>query len=457
MKPHRKTMSFMGYVVQGLLLEMKAWRVLVRNEWPLVVMFVVGLVILVNQVKPFPPSEISILVGQQGSSYEALANRFADYFKEHGIKLNALYTEGTQDNLKSLIAQPNINIALTLAGSTEKGAYPELMTLGSVQYEPLWLFYTGPVYKGDDPFAHFSAGRVAIGAPGSGTQHLLREMLKLRGITLEQQKNFREFSHRQAAQALLDGELDAMVIVDGFTSPTIQHLLAAEGVHIYSFALAPAYIKQLPYLDVVTIPRGSLNLEQIYPPEDVKMVSSSLTLLIDQGLHPALQLLFLMAADKFGDARDQFFARPDEFPAYKDQALPLSPVAKQYFDEGPPVSLRYVPFWAASFLNRMWLLVLGVVAVGYPLFRLTPNYRHTNSRIQIASAYEDVRKLEQAARTATRQDQIDHIMSELTNLETEIDEIPVPTDTMSHYYSLWSALNIVQKYTKDRSETLSGS
>lgn len=447
----------MGYAARGLLMELKAWRVLIRNEWPLVLMFVAGLVILLSQIRPFPPTQLSILVGQQGSSHEILAQRFVDFFKDHGVKLDVLYTDGTQDNLKSLIEHPDINIALTLAGSVEKGTYPELMTLGSVQYEPLWLFYTGPIYKGDDPFAHFSAKRIAIGAPGSGTQHLLREMLKIRGITLEQQKNFQEWPHRQAAQALLDGEIDAMVIVDGFTSPTIRHLLAAENVHIYNFALAPAYIKKMPFLDVVTIPRGSLNLEQVYPPEDIRMVSSSLTLLIDQKLHPALQLLFLMAADKFGDARDQFFARPDEFPAYRDQAVPLSPVAKQYFDQGPPISLRYVPFWVASFLNRIWLLVLAVLAIGYPLFRLTPNYRHTNSRLEIASAYEDVRTLEQAARNATTHTQIEHILSALKELETEIDAIPVPTDSMSTYYSLWGALNIVHKYAKDRFEILTKS
>ena len=161
-----------------------------------------------------------------------------------------------------------------------------------------------------------------------------------------------------------------------------------------------------------------------------------------------------MAADNYGDARDQFFARPDEFPSYKDQSLPLSPVAKTYFEEGPPKGLRFAPFWMASFVDRVWLLIIGLLAVGYPLYRLMPNYRHMQSRVELAGAYEDLHAVEQSAREARTIAEIDEALEAVRELEKDMEQIAVPEENMRDYYGYWTAINHVLRLINEKRTVL---
>ncbi len=448
--PQKKVKSVVAFNTVGFLKEMQTWRALARNEWPLLLLLALGIMALINYTRPLPPREVSMAVGQAGSAHMMIANYYAQFFADRGVELKIVRTDGTGQNLMAIAEHPDIKAGLVVGGAIKKGQYPQLMSLGSIEYEPLWLFYRGAVYDQDDVFQHFSTQRIAIGTGGTATQRILREILELRGIPIETQSNFLVWPHQQAANALINGEIDAMALVDGFESPTIQRLLNTPDIHLYSFKLAPAYIKKIPYLDSVVVPRGSLNVAEVRPPEDVRMVASSLTVVVDKDLHPALQLLFLMAADQFGDSRTQFFARPDEFPSYKDQSLPLSPIAKTYFDEGPPKALRFAPFWMASFVDRMWLLLVGLLAVGYPLYRLLPNYRHMQSRVELAGNYEELRNIERSARAARTVRDIDIALTALRQLEQDMDNIAVPEENMREYYGYWTAINHVLRLINER-------
>ena len=450
MQHHKRIKSVFAFTTVGLLKEMRTWHALARNEWPLLLLLALGIVALVNYTRPLPPRTVTMAVGQAGSAHMLIANYYAQFFADRGVELRIVQTEGTGQNLKTIIENPDVKAGLIVGGAIKKGQYPQLMSLGSIEYEPLWLFYRGPVYDKDDVFQHFSTQKIAIGTGGTATQRILREILALRGIPVDAQANFLVWPHQKAADALIAGEIDAMAVVDGFNSPTIQRLLNTPDIRLYSFKLAPAYIKKLPFLDSVVIPRGSLNVAEVRPPEDVRMVASSLTIVADKDLHPALQLLFLMAADQYGDSREQFFARPDEFPSYKDQSLPLSPIAKSYFDEGPPKGLRFAPFWMASFVDRIWLLILGLLAVGYPLYRLLPNYRHMQSRVELAGNYEELRDIEQSARIARTLGEIDTALADLRQLEKDMDKVTVPEENMRDYYGYWTAINHVLRLISEK-------
>lgn len=447
---HLNKKSFIRYSMDAFKLEIASWKELFKNEWPLALVFIGLVAALIIYAKPYPPKEVKIAAGQVDSSFNIMANRYAKYFKKHGIDLNIVETIGSQDNLTKLIHKNDIQSALLLAGTIKKKEFPKIISLGSVQQVPLWLFYRGTLYEGDDPFVHFSQKKVSVGAPGSGTLALLKELMTLHKPLIENPKNLHYLTHATAADELLKGDLDAMFIADGLDSPIVQRLLKAPDIHVYNFSMAPAYEKKLPYLDMVTIPRGSLNLESIFPKSNIKMVSSSMVLLVEEDLHPAIQLLFMMASDEFGDARDQFFARPDEFPSYRDHSVPLSPIAKHYFESGTPIAARFLPFWVASFIDRMWLLLLAIVTVAFPLFKMLPNYRLTRVRIELSTAYENLRQIESQMLRAQNKEEFEENLAELNALEEAISELIIPPNHLNQYYSLWSAVNIVRKNTVDR-------
>lgn len=446
--------SFLRYALEGINQELTSWKNLVRYEWPLVLLLTTLLTVLFIYAKPLPPKEVKIAAGQVDTSFYLMAKRYAEFFEKHGVKLKLIQTDGSQENLNKLIEENDIQSALLLAGTIQKKEFPQVVSLGSVQQIPLWLFYRGKVYDGDDPFAHFAEEKISIGGPGSGTQRILKELLTLHAPLLNQPKQVLQLAHVEGADALIKGEIEAIATADGYTSPTIQRLLKTPDLHIYNFSLADAYVKKMPYLDVVTIPRGALNIETIYPRSDIKMVSSSMTLLVEKDLHPAIQLLFMMASDEFGDARDQFFARPDEFPSYKDHAVPLSPIAKNYFADGPSIFSRFLPFWVTSFLDRMWLLLLAILTVAFPIFKMLPNYRLTRARIQLSTAYEDLRLIETLLKATQSQSELDDVMVDLDALEAAMNQLTIPASNLNKYYSLCSAVNLVRKNAIDRFKQL---
>jgi hypothetical protein len=282
---------------------------------------------------------------------------------------------------------------------------------------------------------------------------LLMKIIALRGVNLSDRRDhFLSLTHAEAAARLIKGDVDAMFVVDGIDSPIVQKLLSTPGIHLFNFGLVPAYTKQMPVLDMVTIPRGSLNLQTIYPKEDIHMIASTTTLLVLEDTHPAIQLLFLMAADHISNDRNQFFAKPEFFPVYLDHSVPLSPVAKRFYDNGPPVLAQLLPLWLASFVDRMWLLVLGTLAVAYPLYRAVLGYRRFRSELLITGAYEELMELEAAIRQADAQERLGALLTELDQLEIEVSSTGISTDNMSSLYSLKSALNLVREQAVARWE-----
>lgn len=449
-----KKKSFYRHVRDELHQELTAWYVLIRTEWVLILVLLGALFALATYAKPFPPREVTLIVGQKGGSFDYLGRHFTSFFKAHGVELKTFYTDGAQQSLEEMVRQPDMQAAFILGGSAKPSEIRDIVSLGSIEYEPLWFFYRGPEYRSDDVFEYFSKLRLNIGSPGSGTQRIVREIVKLRDGFLDNKNTF-EFSNAVATDKLISGELDAAIMVEGFTSPNVQRLLVDPEIRLFDFTLAAALVKQLPYMDDVTIPRGSLNFKTIYPPKDIRMVATTMTLIVEKDLHPSIQLLFLMAADTLGDARDQFFAKPDQFPSYIDHSVPLSPVAKEFFRFGSPYGLKFFPFWVVSFFERMWLLLVAIVAVGYPLYRLLPNYRNIHSKIEITAAYQNIREAEDNVRAAKSAEDLQSLILTLKQIEHDLTEMWIPIDNLSSYYSLISALNSVQKLAKDRSETLS--
>ena len=443
--------SFGRYLKEGLREEAYAWYSLIRENLAWFLLLLCGVAVLLAVARPLPPAKVYLAAGQPGSSYWLLAEKLASYFAQHGVALEIVPTEGSNTSLQELVDKnSDVTTALLLGGSAKKGDFPQLVSLGSLQYSPLWLFYRGPEFKGDDAIRHFSERRIAIGLPGSGTQNILKKVLELRGVTLKQGENFLELPHAEAANRLVDGSIDAMCIVDSMDSPIIQKLLASPEVRIFSFGLVPAYVKQLPFLDVVTIPRGSLDLKTIYPEQDIHMVASTMMLLVEKDTHPAIQLMFLLAANQVRDDRDQFFAKPEFFPAYVDHSIPLSPVAKRFYEHGPPVLLPWLPIWLANFVDRMWLSILAAIAIGYPLLRTAPSYRRFRSSLLIGSAYEELKRIEDDLSRADDTEGLDDLSNRLSQLESEISATWIASDNMGSYYSLKSALNLVVAKTAAR-------
>lgn len=439
--------------------ELDSWRLFLRKEWHWLVIALVGILVLVTWVKPLPPSQVFLAVGAEHSALARLGERYIPPFEEAGIELELVLTEPAE--VLDAQSQANIDAAFVIGGMVNETLTSGMVSLGSVEYAPLWVFYRGEIEPGKDFFDAFAAGlhtntstnshthiqaRISaqpsrIGLAGPASRAIIGQMARLRGIELSAATGFDPVSNRLVVDRFLEGELDVVVIVDGYDSHHISRLIAANDAKLFDMSFAAAYQRHLPYLEIVTVPRGALSLEALTPQTDVNLLASTVSLLVHARLHAAAQQLFLTVTDEFDQMTEPFFARPGFFPAYLDPEVPLSTVAKRFYSEGGlPLSQR-LPYWLASLIDRLWLLVLGLLAVIYPLFRLVPRYRVLRSEMQISDAYKVMRAIDAASNDAQTCEQLERLRADLNQLEKRLQGFWISSESMRWYYTLRNTLN----------------
>ena len=432
-----------------------AWSHVFRNEWLSILSVIVGIVLLVFFWEPIPPKVVGIAVGREGTSDGQYGEKLVAFFAENGVKLNITYTEGGKQPISVMNQEKSIQSALVLGGLYKKREIDDkVFSLGSTQYEPLWLFYRGDTITDDEPILHFATTTgIAIGLPGSGSNALVQAIINSGQPRTPTEYKLFEWPYLKAVDALISGEIKALTTVDGVDSKVIQRLLADPNIRIAHFPLAPAYDKRFPQLDLVSVPRGSFTTSPIFPSVDIQMVATSLTLIVEKDLHPALQLLFLMAIDSLADARDQFFYKPDDFPSLKDSNISLSPIAKQYFTKGPPDALNHVGFILASLVDRIWFFILSALAIFYPLYRLLPNFRTTLGNIKISDAQEILYLIQERFSHAQTQAEFDATMQDFITFQEEV-ALWIPRISVPAYYQIVRPIEFVKKIATDRQEFL---
>ena len=444
-KTNRKRPSLVRHTRESLTQEIDAWVGLIKGEWKWILVLLLGLLILLAFTRPLPPRDVFLAVGQRGSVFGTLGEKFVPLFADEGINLHLIYTAGSAASLAELVDKDELpNAALMVGGIVAKGKFRNLLSLGSIEYVPLWLFYRGPEFASRELLENLAGKRVAVGLEGSAEQIMIKKLLGLSGIGLEGHDNLLKATNQVAAEKLASGEIDAMFIMDGIDGQVVQKLLANKDLHIANFAYAPAYVKKLPFLKAVSIPMGSLDLKAHNPTQDIQMLASSVTLLVEDDMHPVVQQIFLLAADAIGNEIDQFFADPEFFPAYIDHSVPLSPVAKRFYDEGPPAFRGSLPLWLVNYVDRLWFLIVGAAAVVYPLLKILPGYRHMRSVLLIGDAYSDIQKIEQEAALIDSDDELQALVDELNALDAETAGSRISAVEINRLYSMKSALNLVR-------------
>lgn len=207
--------------------------------------------------------------------------------------------------------------------------------------------------------------KINIGPVGSNTRTQALSIFKLNGLNRDT-PNLLSLSNVEGVNALARGEIDAVILVDGFDSQNVQNLIRNPDIRLTSFVRADAYTRLLPYFEEVSVPMGGFDLGKNIPDHLIQLISTTTNLLIDDCLHPAIQVLFLEAAKEINGAKS-YFSKAGEFPVYMNTEAPLSNEAKFFYEKGTPTLMKYLPFWLAEFLERMFFLLLPFAAFAYPI------------------------------------------------------------------------------------------
>jgi TRAP-type uncharacterized transport system substrate-binding protein len=375
-------------------------RQLFRNRIGVILLIVAALAALlwamIALLRPFPARHLEMATGPPGSTYEHFGERYREILARNGVRLKLVPTNGAVDNVKLVRdTKSGVDVGFVQAGSVDPTLAKDLVSLGTLFYEPIWFFcrcnFSGP--------ARFADLRVSIGPDGSADRPLALKLLALNGIDAHQLQLY-DYSPEQAARALLAGQIDAVFLASGWDAPVVQTLVRAPDVNVIGFPRADAYVSLDPTLSKLILSRGVADLALDKPPQDTPLIASKASLAVHKRLHPALQYLLAQAAIE-AHSRSSIFANAGAFPAAEEIDLPVSPEARHIYKEGPSVLQRYLPFWLAEIVTRLLVLVLPVVGIIYPLWSLTPKIYHWELQRRINRIYGELRRLEFEMRLGT--------------------------------------------------------
>jgi TRAP-type uncharacterized transport system substrate-binding protein len=402
----------------------------------------VVLVLTMILMYPLPPRTIVMATGAQGGAYAEAARRYQAVLARHGVHLELRESHGSVENLE-LLNDPKsgVSVALAQGGLTNATASPDVRSLGTVFYEPVWVFLRGTNLP--QPGSRGFEGRGAIGQPGSGTRALAEELFVGLGQDMARIEPV-DMSAAEAGEAMLRGELDLAVMVSGWEAPIVRRLLTASAITTVSATRADAHVALHPYLSKLVLPRGVGDLASDRPPADVQLLAAKASLLVRKDLHPAIQYLLLDAA-ALTHGPPGIFNRAGQFPAAEPVDLPLSDTALQYFRSGVPWLQRHLPFWLASIASRLLVLLIPIVGVIYPVFRLLPALFGWSMRRRVFHLYGELRFLEAEIDALGARQAGPELRARLEQLEQHANHLHVPQSFAHMVYTLRLHIGIVRK------------
>ena len=421
-------------------------RDLAVSVGPFIVVAVTLLMLAYWWLDPNPPKKVTLATGPAQSAYEEFGKRYAKALRTEGIQVVLQPSEGSAANLQ-LLREGKVDLGFVQGGTSD---YTEidletLSSLGSLFVEPLWLFYREESARQITATAtlttltQLQGLRINMGTAGSGVPSLMTKLLDSNRIDQSTLK-ISKLEQTPATVAFLGGELDAIVFASAPESLMVQMLLQTPGVKLMNFAQSEAYSRRFAFLSPTVLPRGVVDLAGNIPPEDVRLVAPTTALITRNTTHPALLQLFAQAGnDIHGSAG--WFKRAREYPNIENNELPIAKEAERAIKAGAPMLQRYLNFWVANLVERMWLVMGIIIAVLLPLSRIVPPLYAFRVRSRIFRWYGQLRNIE------NRIDFEDNraLLQELNQLETRAEKIAVPLSYTDELYALRNNIHLVRK------------
>lgn len=425
-----------------------SWKDALASTVPVALLLAAAIWGALHFIDPAPRMQVVMATGAEDSEYLEFARGYAKLLAEDGVTLDVQSTTGALDNIKRLRdPEDSARVAFLqdgLSDTEESRALDsdvELVSLGAVSYEPIWIFYRGKTVR--TRLSELRGLRIAVGAQGTGTQVLALRLLKASGVdAANSQLVYAERS--QAQQQLQQGAVDAAFFIAAPESAQVRALMDFAGLRVMNLDQAEATARQFPYLHHLVLPHGAMDLQRNVPQQDLSLLATTTTVVVTGNLHPAIVAL-LMKAMQTTHAKAGLFSAAHAFPAAKDTDLPLSPDAARFYQSGPPFLQRYLPFWLATLVDRAALAIIPLLAIMVPLFRAAPSLYGWRIRRRIYRWYGELKYLEIQAQSLQPGEPREGLQKQLDQIEAKVTHAVIPLAFSEHAYVLKEHIGLVRR------------
>lgn len=416
--------------------------------FPAILLIIASFYVTSQFIQPAPKKELVIATGSKNGNYYTTALAYQALLKEEGIEVKILNSAGSVENL-SLLKEKKADIAFVQNGIAGNEHNVEL--LASVYYEPLWIFYKNDSYT-MDYVIQLIGKTIAVGQQKSGTDHLSQMILKDNGITKEN-STIVNMSTTQGKEKLIKGEIDALFAVSAASSSVIQELLENPSVNVLSIKRAKAYSRKYSFLEALTLYEGTIDLYKNLPDEDVSLLATTADLVANQGV-PEELIRILMKKVQFIHSQKTLFAQDNHFPNTSNTNLIINEEATKYLKNGDSFLEKIFPYWIASNIDRLKILLIPILTLMFPLFKgVLPLYQWT-MRSKIYRWYDQVNEIDQQIPTMNQEERL-QTLQDLDQLKIDIQTVTkVPLSFMGEYYNLIMHIDMIRNKL-EKSQTAS--
>jgi hypothetical protein len=122
----------------------------------------------------------------------------------------------------------------------------------------------------------------------------------------------------------------------------------------------------------------------------------------------------------------------------------MSSQAAHFYEAGPPFLDRYLPFWAATYVSRVLIILLPLLALAIPLSRIIPSVYTWLVKSRVHKLYGELRFLEMQLRDPRKPLEITTFRKELDVIENKVNHLRLPVAFSSHIYELRSHIELVR-------------
>ena len=422
----------------------RAWQSAkdLSGSYGIAAVLIVGCLFAAYQfVDPAPPREIVLATGEIDGAYQSFGEQYANVLRRHGILVQLKTTAGSVENLELLAADTGVHLAFVQSGLAESFAAPGVMALGSLYFEPLWLFLRDGLQA--EHLGDLAGARITLGPEGSGTRAIGMSLLSANGVDASNARLL-DLAHADAIAALANGDVDAAFVVASPESDVIRRLIRQTGVSLYDFDRAGAYARLYPFLSPVSLPEGVMDLALNLPPTDVTTIAPTAMLATREDLHPALVDLLLIAAREI-HGHSSSLSDQGQFPTAQYADLPISEEATRHYRYGPPFLQRVLPFWAATLVDRLKIMLLPLIALAIPLGKLMPPLYRWRIRSRILRMYDEVQRLDPDHAGSQASADITQSLQELDRIAHAAAHISVPRAYTVDLYKLRHDIDLVRR------------
>ena len=391
-----------------------------------------------------PPTTLTMTSGPDGSAFRQTAEQYRKILAREGVTLKVLASQGSRDNLARLSdAKAKVDVGFVTGGETAASGVGHLVSLGSLSYQPLMIFYRG---KTRTLLSEFKHARLDVGLEGSGASALAQALLDANGIKPGDGTQVGHRAPEASIQALLDGKIDALFAMsDSTPTAMMRQLLRDPDIHLFSFVQAEGYTHRITYLNRLVLPRGAIDFGEDIPAEDVSLIAPTVELIARDSLHPALSDLLLEAAREV-HGRAGLFKKSGEFPAPIEHDFAISADATRYYASGRSFLYRTFPFWIASLIERVIAIVLPMTIILVPGFKIAPAIFRWRVVSRIYRWYAVLQHIEsdsyEAPLDAAR---CDALLHRLAHVEATVSKLNVPPAFGDLLYGLRGHIVVVRE------------